>query len=54
LVSHVTWGTWENRVLWRIKREEVKGGFRKVHNKELHKFYPSPNIITVVKRERMR
>jgi len=31
----------ENRVLWRIfgpKSEEVKGGLRKLHNGELHKF----------------
>jgi hypothetical protein len=29
----------ENRVLWRIfgpKRDEVTGGWRKVHNEELH------------------
>jgi hypothetical protein len=38
----------ENRVLRRIfgpKREEVTGGWRKLHNEELHKFYPSPCIL---------
>jgi hypothetical protein len=28
---------------------EVTGGWRKVHNEELHNFYASPNIIRVVK-----
>jgi hypothetical protein len=40
----------ENRVLRRIfgpKREEVVGGWRRLHNEELHNFYPSPNIIRV-------
>ena len=38
----------ENRVLRRIfgpKRDEVKGGWRKLHNEELHDFYSSPSII---------
>jgi hypothetical protein len=30
------------------KREEVKGGWRKSNNEELHNFYTSPNIITVI------
>jgi hypothetical protein len=38
-----------NRVLWRMfqpKREEVTGGWRKLHKKELHNLYSySPNII---------
>jgi hypothetical protein len=32
----------ENRVLWRIfgtKREEVAGGWRRLHNEELHNIY---------------
>jgi len=36
---------YENRMLRRIfvpKREEVTGGWRNVHNKELHNLYPSP------------
>jgi hypothetical protein len=35
-------------VLWRIfglKRDEVIGGWRKLHNEELPNMYSSPNII---------
>jgi hypothetical protein len=38
---------WKNRVLRRIhgpKREVVAGGWRRLHDKELHNFYTSPNI----------
>jgi hypothetical protein len=40
----------ENGVLKRIlilepKREEVDGGWRSLHNKELHDLYTSRNII---------
>jgi hypothetical protein len=38
----------ENRVLGRIfgrKRDEVTGGWRKLHNEELHSLYSSPDII---------
>jgi hypothetical protein len=38
----------ENRVLRRIfvpKREEVAGGWRRLHNEELHNLYASPNVI---------
>jgi hypothetical protein len=47
----------ENRVLKRIfgsKKKEVTGGWRKLHNKELHNLYCSPNIIRVMKSRRMR
>jgi hypothetical protein len=47
----------ENRVLRRIfgpKRDEVTGGWRKLHNKELHNLYSSPSIIRVIKSRRMR
>jgi hypothetical protein len=47
----------ENRVLWRIfghKRDEVTGGWRKLHNEELHGFYSSPSIVKVIKARRMR
>jgi hypothetical protein len=47
----------ENRVLRRIfgpKREKVGGGWRRIHNEELHNFYASPNIIKVIKSRRMR
>jgi hypothetical protein len=42
----------ENRVLRRIfgpKRDEVTGGWRKLHNEELHDLYSSPSIIKMIK-----
>jgi hypothetical protein len=42
----------ENRALRRIfvpKREEIAGGWRRLHNEKLHNFYTSPNIIRVIK-----
>jgi hypothetical protein len=42
----------ENRVLRRIfglKRDEVTGGWRKLHNEELHDLYSSSNIIRIIK-----
>jgi len=47
----------ENRVLreiFRPKRKEVTGEWRKVHNKELNDLYSSPNIVRVIKSRRMR
>jgi hypothetical protein len=47
----------ENRVLRRIfgpKRDEVTGGWRKLHNEELHKLYSSPSVIRIIKSRRMR
>jgi hypothetical protein len=47
----------ENRVLRRIfgpKRDEVKGGWRKLHDEELHDLYSSPSIIRVIIARRMR
>jgi hypothetical protein len=47
----------ENRVLRRMsgpKRDEVMGGWRKLHNEELHNLYASPNIIRMIKSRRMR
>jgi hypothetical protein len=47
----------ENRVLRRIfgpKRDEVTGGWRKLHNGELHNLYSSPNVIRMIKSRRMR
>jgi hypothetical protein len=46
----------ENRVL-RIfgpKREEVAGGWRRLHNEELHKLYASPNIVRVINSRKIR
>jgi hypothetical protein len=61
LVTHIEEITrlnvFENRVLRRIfgpKRDEVKGEWRKLCNKELNDLYPSPNIVRVIKLRRMR
>jgi hypothetical protein len=35
------------------KREEEKGDWRKLHNRELLDLYPSPNIINVIKPSRI-
>jgi hypothetical protein len=47
----------ENKVLRRIfgpKRDGVTGGWRKLHNEELHNLYSSPSIIRIIKSRRMR
>jgi hypothetical protein len=47
----------ENRVLRGIfgpKGEEVAGGWRRLHNEELHNLYNSPSIIRAIKSRRMR
>jgi hypothetical protein len=47
----------ENRVLWKIfglKKDEVIGGWRKLHNEELHNLYGSPSIIRMIKSRRTR
>jgi hypothetical protein len=47
----------ENMVLRRIfvpKRDEVTGGWRKLHNEKLHNVYSSPSIIRMIKSRRMR
>jgi hypothetical protein len=46
-----------NRVLRRIfgpKRDEIIGGWRKLHNEELNNLYSSPNIIRTIKSRRIR
>ena len=48
---------YENRVLRRIfgpKWDEVTGEWRKLHNKELHDLYCSPNSVRVINSKRMR
>jgi hypothetical protein len=47
----------ENGVLKRIfgpMREEVTGGWREMHNEELHKLYSSPSIIRMIKSRRLQ
>jgi hypothetical protein len=47
----------ENRVLRRIfgpKRDEVTGGWRKLHNEELHNLFSLPCIIRMIRSRRMR
>jgi hypothetical protein len=60
LLSHIKRRTYievfENRVLRRItgcKKEKVTGGWRRLHNEELHNLYTS-NIIRVIKSRRLR
>jgi hypothetical protein len=36
------------------KRDEVTGGWRKLHNEKLHKLCSSPSTIRVIKSRRMR
>jgi hypothetical protein len=46
----------ENRVLRRIfgpKRDKVTGGWRNLHNEELHGLYSSPSIVRVIKARMM-
>jgi hypothetical protein len=52
--EHSLW-VFENKVLrgiFEAKREEVVGGWRRLHNEELHILYVSLNIITVIKSRR--
>jgi hypothetical protein len=42
------------RRLFGSKRDEVTGGWRKLHYKELHNLYSSPSIIRMIKSRRMR
>jgi hypothetical protein len=47
----------ENRMLRRTfgpKRDEVTGGWRKLHNEELYNLYSAPNIIRMIKSRRVR
>ena len=67
LFGRETWSLtlWEERklrlfekiVLRRIfgpRRDEVTGGWRRLHNEELNDLYSSPNIVRVIKSRRMR
>jgi hypothetical protein len=43
----------ENRVLRRLRRDEVSGELRRVHNEELYAVYSTPNIVRVIKSTEM-
>jgi hypothetical protein len=40
--------------LFRQKRDEVSGGWRKLHNEELHDMCSSPSTIRMIKSRKMR
>jgi hypothetical protein len=47
----------QNNILTRIfgpKRDGIEGGWRNLHNEELHKLYCSPNIVRMSKAKAMR
>jgi hypothetical protein len=47
----------ENRVLRKIygpKTKEVAGGWRRLHSEELHNLDTSPNIIRVIKSNKIK
>jgi len=57
MVAHIERATFDNRVLRRIfgpKRDKVTREWRRRHYKELHDLYSSPDIIQVIKLQRMR
>jgi hypothetical protein len=40
---------WELRRIFGLKRDDVMGEWRKLHNEELNDLYSSPNIVRVIK-----
>jgi hypothetical protein len=42
------------RRIFGLKRDDVIGGWRKLHNEELHNLFCSPSIIRIIKSRRMR
>jgi hypothetical protein len=42
------------RTISRPKRDEVKGGWRKLQNKQINNLYSSSNSIRMIKSRRMR
>jgi hypothetical protein len=42
------------RRIYGPKRDEVIGGWRKLHNEELHKLFSSPSITRIIKSMRIR
>jgi hypothetical protein len=51
-----SWRVFGNRVLrgkFGPKKEEVAGGWRRLHNEELHNLYTSPNLIRMIESRRI-
>jgi hypothetical protein len=44
---------WNSGNVFGLKRDEVTGGWRKLHNEELHNLYSSPSIIRMIKSRSM-
>jgi hypothetical protein len=42
------------RIIFRPKTDEAIGGWRKLHNEELHNLYSTPSTIRMLKSKRMR
>jgi hypothetical protein len=42
------------RRIYGMKRDEVMGGWRKLHNEKLHNLYSLPSIIRMMMSRRMR
>jgi hypothetical protein len=42
------------RIIFEPERDEVTGGWRKLHNEEIHNLYPWPSIIIMIKSRSMR
>jgi hypothetical protein len=40
------------RRIFGLRRDQVRGDWRKLHNEELHNLYFSPNIIRMIKGKR--
>jgi hypothetical protein len=41
------------RGIFELKRDEVMGGWRQLHNEELHNLYSLPSVIKVMKSRKM-
>jgi hypothetical protein len=58
MVSYIDRGiqVFENNILRRIfwPNKDVNGGWRRLHNEELHRLYRSPNILGLIKSRRLR
>jgi hypothetical protein len=42
------------RRIFGLKRDEVTGDWRKLHNEEFHSLYSSPSIFRMIKARRIR